>query len=266
MKEYIKNILDEYRDRDVIYRRNILKEYIQENILYIIYRLGFFDSLIFEGGTALKFLFDLKRFSEDLDFSLSEESFVLEDFSEKVKYELESMIYDVEIKSSGGSTVKRIFFKFPGLLYSYGLTDQGGQKLSILVEVDINPPEGGSTNVSIITKQYIFRVRHYSLPSLMAKKICAIIDRNFDKGRDFYDLLWYLGRNVAPDLRLLNNALAQTDKDFPDLDEKNWKLEVLARMEKVDFKRIRDDVRNFLEIPDEAEMLSFVTFKQIMRP
>lgn len=264
MKEYIKNVLNEHQDKDVIYRRNILKEYIQENILYIIYRLGFFDSLIFEGGTALRFLFDLKRFSEDLDFSLSKESFVLENFSEKVKYELESMIYDVEIKNSGGSAVKRFFFKFHGLLYPYGLSDQRSQKLSVLVEVDINPPEGGTTDVSIISKQYIFRVRHYSLPSLMAKKICAMIDRNFDKGRDFYDLLWYLARNVAPDLRLLNNALGQTEKDFPNLNKKNWKPEVLARLEEVDFKRVRDDVRNFLEIPDEAEMLAFETFKKLL--
>ena len=97
MKEYIKNILDEYKNKDIVYRRYILKEYIQENILYITYRLGFFESLIFEGGTALRFLFNLKRFSEDLDFSLSQESFDTENFSKSVKYELESMNYDVEI-------------------------------------------------------------------------------------------------------------------------------------------------------------------------
>jgi len=260
MKEYIKNILDEYHDRDVIYRRNILKEYIQENILYIIYRLGFFDSLIFEGGTALRFLFNLKRFSEDLDFSLPKETFKIGNFSEKIKYELEAMNYEVGIKDSEGGAVKRFFFRFPGLLYSYKLSDQREQKLSVSVEIDQNPPEGGDTAISIISRQYIFRVRHYSLSSLMAKKICAIIARKFDKSRDFYDLLWYLSRGVEPDLPLLNNALEQTEKDFPDLDEENWKSEVLIRLEEVNFKKIRDDIRNYLEIPDESEMLTFESF------
>ncbi len=264
MKEYIKNILDEYHDRDVIYRRNILKEYIQENILYIIYRFGFFDSLIFEGGTALRFLFNLKRFSEDLDFSLSKETFKIGNFSEKIKYELEAMNYEVEIKDSEGGAVKRFFFRFPGLLYSYKLSNQREQKLSVSVEIDKNPPEGGDTAISIISRQYIFRVRHYSLSSLMAKKICAIIARKFDKSRDFYDLLWYLSRRIEPDLPLLNNALEQTEKDFPGLDEENWKSEVLIRLEEVSFKKIRDDIRNYLEIPDESEMLTFESFSDML--
>ncbi len=264
MKEYIKNILDVYRDRDIVYRRNILKEYIQENILYITYRLGLFDSLIFEGGTALKFLFNLKRFSEDLDFSLSEKSFEIGIFSKGVKYELESMNYEVEVKDSGGGAVKRIFFRFPGLLYLYRLSDQRDQKLSVLVEIDKNPPKGGEIDASIISRHYIFRVRHYSLPSLMAKKICAIIDRDFDKGRDFYDLLWYLSRHTDPNFTLLNNAIMQTKKEFPELSKENWKSKLLDLLKEVNFEKIRDDVSNFLEIRDEAKMLKIETFQEIL--
>ena len=264
MKEYIKNILNKYSDRDVTYRRNILKEYLQENILYIIYRSGLFDELIFEGGTALRFLFDLKRFSEDLDFSLSGESFKVVNFSKRVKYELESMNYEVEVKNSGSGSVKRSSFRFPGLLHSYELSKEKSQKVSVLVEIDSNPPEGGQTEVSIISRQYIFRVRHYSLPSLMAKKISAIIARNFNKGRDFYDFLWYLSRNIKPDFELLNNAIRQIKRDFPKLNEKNWKSELMVLLEDVDFKRIRNDVSNFLENREEAEMLEFQTFQDIL--
>jgi predicted nucleotidyltransferase component of viral defense system len=264
MKEYIKNILNKYSDRDVIYRRNILKEYLQENILYIIYRSGLLNELIFEGGTALRFLFDLKRFSEDLDFSLSGESFKVVNFSKRVKYELESMNYEVEVKNSGSGSVKRSSFRFPGLLHSYELSKEKSQKVSVLVEIDSNPPEGGQTEVSIISRQYIFRVRHYSLPSLMAKKISAIIARNFNKGRDFYDFLWYLSRNIKPDFELLNNAIRQIKRDFPKLKEKNWKSELMVLLEDVDFKRIRNDVSNFLENREESEMLEFQTFQDIL--
>jgi predicted nucleotidyltransferase component of viral defense system len=264
MKEYIKNILDEYKNKDIVYRRYILKEYIQENILYIIYRLGFFERLIFEGGTALRLLFNLKRFSEDIDFSLSQESFDMEDFSKSVKYELESMNYDVEIKDSGEGAVKRIFFRFPELLYTYGLSNQKEQKLSVLVEIDKNPPEGGEIDTSIISKNYIFRVRHYSLSSLMAKKICAIITRDFEKGRDFYDLLWYISRNVEPDFNLLNNAIMQISEELPKLDKENWKSKLLDLLNEVNFEKIRDDVINFLEIQDETDMLNIETFKEIL--
>jgi len=264
MKEYINNILNKYSDRDVIYRRNILKEYLQENILYIIYRLGLFDKLIFEGGTALRFLFDLKRFSEDLDFSLSGESFEGANFSKRIKYELESMNYEVEVKNSGRGAVRRSSFKFSELLYLYGLSKEKSQKVSVLVEIDKNPPEGGQTDVSIISRQYIFRVRHYSLPSLMAKKICAIIARDFNKGRDFYDFLWYLSRNIEPNLTLLNNAIMQVKGDFPKLNEKNWKSELMVLLKDVDFERIRNDVSNFLEIREEAEMLEVQTFQDIL--
>ncbi len=264
MKEYLKNILNKYNDRDVIYRRNILKEYLQENILYIIYRLGLFDKLTFEGGTALRFLFDLKRFSEDLDFSLSGESFNGLDFSKRIKYELGSMNYEVEVKNSGSGAVRRSSFKFPELLYLYGLSKEKSQKVSVLVEIDNMPPEGGKTEVSIISRQYIFRVRHYSLPSLMAKKISAIIARNFNKGRDFYDLLWYLSRNIKPDFELLNNAIRQVKRAFPKLNEKNWKSELMVLLKDVDFKRIKNDVSNFLEIREEAGMLEFQTFQDIL--
>jgi len=264
MKEYIKRVLNKYDNRDVVYRRNILKEYLQENILYIIYRSGLFDKLIFEGGTALRFLFDLKRFSEDLDFSLSGKPLKDLNLSKKIKYELESMNYEVEVKNSGSGAVTRTLFKFPELLHSHGLSGEKDQKVSVLVEIDCNPPEGGKTDVSIVSRQYIFRVKHYSLPSLMAKKIGAIIARNFTKGRDFYDLLWYLSRNINPDFDLLNNAVRQTKRNFPKLNKKNWKSELLILLKDVDFKKIRNDVSNFLENREEAEMLEFQTFLDIL--
>lgn len=264
MKEYIEKILEKFGHRDVIYRRNILKEYLQENILYIIYRGGFFRKLVFEGGTALRFLFDLKRFSEDLDFSLCDDSLTLDDFMDTIKGELELMNYAVEIKTTGKKAVKRTFFKFPGLLHSHGLSEQPGEKVSVLVEIDINPPEGGDSKVSIITRNYIFRVRHYSIFCLFAKKICAVFSRPFDRGRDYYDLMWFLGREVEPDFELLNSCLKQVDEDYPRMDKDNWKSEILKKLKGVDFNKIRADVRHFLEVPGEVEMLRYETFNEMI--
>lgn len=264
MKEYIEQILEDYSNRDIIYRRNILKEYLQENILYIICRSGFSKNLIFEGGTALRFLFNIKRFSEDLDFSMPGTNLNIENFTRKLKRELELMNYKIEIKEKGEKTVKRIFFKFPGLLYSYKLSEQKEQKVSVLVEIDEHPPEGGKSETSIISKQYIFRIKHYSIPSLMAKKISAVFTRPFDKGRDYYDLLWFLRKEVEPDFELLNRAIKQVGEEYPVMDKNNWQTEILRKLKMVNFRKIRDGVRNFLEIRDEADMIQYKTFEELL--
>jgi len=98
----------------------------------------------------------------------------------------------------------------------------------------------------------------------MAKKICAIIARDFEKGRDFYDLLWYLSRNVEPNFNLLNNSIMQISEELPKLDKENWESKLLDLLKEVNFEKIRDDVINLLEIQDEAEMLNIETFKEIL--
>ena len=77
--------------------------------------------------------------------------------------------------------------------------------------MDTNPPKGGRTAETPLNKTYIFSVRHFDLPSMLATKLHACFYRKYTKGRDFYDLVWYLGRKVFPNLELLNNAIQQTE-------------------------------------------------------
>ena len=129
-----------------------MREYLQVRVLEALQRAGAFESWAFLGGTALRFLFQLPRFSEDLDFShtrpkMSEEAMSAEfrRFLARVRKTFETETYEVDLRERTGAVVKTAFLGFPGLLHELGLSGHRGQKLSIKIEVDTNPPAQAST-------------------------------------------------------------------------------------------------------------------------
>ena len=171
---------------------NRLREFLQILCLKIIHDKGYFKNVAFVGGTALRVLYDLRRFSEDLDFSvIKTEGY---DFSEIIKaleYELKLYGLNVESKNKIDKTVQSSFLKFNQLLKEFGLSQLEEQKLSVRIEVDSNPPKGWGTESTLINKTYVFPILHFDLPSLYATKLHACFFRRFIKGRDFYDFIWY---------------------------------------------------------------------------
>jgi hypothetical protein len=93
---------------------------------------------------------------------------------------------------------------------------------------------------------------------LLAGKLHAILQRPYLKGRDLYDLIWYLSdRNwPPPNLTLLNNALAQTGWSGDVLRVENWREVVSSRIEAIPFEQALDDVRPFLGQHEDANLLT----------
>ena len=242
---------------------NRVRDFLQVLCLKIIHDKGYFKNVAFVGGTALRILYDLRRFSEDLDFSVvKKKGYGFSEIISNLVYELDLYGFKVETKNSAGKTVQSSFLKFSHLLNQLGLSQMRKQKLSIKIEVDSNPPEGWGTQSTLINKTYIFNILHFDLPSLYATKLHACFFRKFTKGRDFYDLLWYLGKKTRPNFTLLNNAIKQTEGKDLDLNEGRFKNFLLKNLEKVDFDFVKKDVERFLEDKKELDLLNFNLIKK----
>jgi hypothetical protein len=109
----------------------------------------------------------------------------------------------------------------------------------------------------VVTRHVTFLIQHYDLPSLLAGKLHAAIVRKYAKGRDWYDLLWYLSQRppVEPNLPLLQNALDQT-QGVGRHEAGKWKALVRERIKALDMKALADDVSPFLERPKDAGFLN----------
>lgn len=236
---------------------NVLREYLQAMLLKSIESTGYMKNIVFVGGTALRFLFDLNRFSEDLDFSLiNNEGFIFDKMVVDLVRAFEGWNIKVETKPKAVKTVASSFFKFPELMFENGLTDRKNQKLFIKLEVDCKPPTGFMTELSFNQKYMPMNVLHYDLSSLFAGKLHAVLFRQYTKGRDFYDLMWFLGKKVVPNLIQLENAIFQTTGERLKLEMPELKERLRKRIEEVDFKKIHDELRVFVADKSELDYLN----------
>jgi hypothetical protein len=243
------------RSKDPIDRTNILREYVQACALRSLHESRAFESLSFVGGTALRFLHDLPRYSEDLDFSLeSPEGYEPLAWMAKVKRDLVRLGFEAELSWNDRKTVQVAWIKIPGLLKEAGIVDRAEQKLSVKLEIDTKPPSGAVMERRLVNRRLVFALRYHDLPSLMAGKIHALLTRPYDKGRDWFDLLWYRTRRppVEPNDELLESALGQTGMSL----NKNWRYDVERRLDDLDFKALRADVEAFLERREDAALLT----------
>lgn len=235
---------------------NRVRELLQLTCLKIIYDKDFFRNIAFTGGTALRIIFDMRRFSEDLDFSLVNKK-GYNFFNINSELIRGFGLYGLKIESvpKVDKNVHSAFLKFGGLLKEVGLSPLESQKLSIKIEIDTNPPKGGNSLTTFVDKTYTLNIHHFDLPSMFATKLCACFYRKYTKGRDFYDLIWYAGRKVKPNYLLMNNAIKQVRDKNPEIDEHNFKDFLLTHIEKIDFNIVKKDVERFLE--DKGELRIF---------
>ena len=246
---------------------NTMREYLQANILRTLQEQGFFRSTAFVGGTALRFLYNLPRFSEDLDFSLTAPAnYEFVSLVTGIKDELARAGYNVEAKYNDHKTVVNAFFKFHDLMFETGLSPLKSQNFSVKLEIDTKPPSGGATETRMVNNFFPVTFLSFDLPSLFAGKIHALLTRPYTRGRDYFDLSWYLSRHkdLEPNFTLLKNALTQTGYkgEFPE--SRNWREVLLTRLEKTDWQSIRDDVKNFLENPGDLESLDMDNFRSLL--
>ena len=240
-------------------QRNVLREYVQAHVLYSLQSARAFERIAFVGGTTLRFLYGLHRFSEDLDFSLEHaEGYSFSRLLDTVQSDLANAGFDVTMHPHEGVPIHSAFIRLPGLLYEAGLSPHRAEKLSVKIEIDTRPPVGATTKTTLINRHFLLALTHYDIPSLMAGKLHALLARPYTKGRDIYDLLWYLSRpdGAEPNIRMLQNALTQTGYNGPHVTAENWREVIADKIAELDFSKIAEDVGPFLERPEDRALLT----------
>jgi len=244
-----------------LHGRNLVREYLQARILGALQRAGAFVLLAFYGGTALRFLFSIPRWSENLGFALErpDPGCDFRAWLEAARSEMAKEGYAIDLaKVKDDKVVHTAFVRFPGLLHELGLSPHRQEALSVKLEVDTRPPPGASLEITVVRRHVLLRLQHHDKPSLLAGKLHAILQRSYPKGRDLFDLLWYLSDRSwpGPNLEMLNHALKQTGWEGPTLSESSWRPAVRKRLRTLPWKQVVADVRPFLERSDEADLLT----------
>lgn len=249
--------------------RNLTREYLQARILQELQESGVFVDWVFLGGTALRFLYSLPRFSEDLDFATlpSCDDDLFGQRVESVGRAFESEGYEVSAKVSDAKAVKSGLLRFRGLLHELGLPAQRSETLAIRVEIDTNPPGGAGVESTLVRRHVTLNLLHHDRASLLAGKLHALLARPFTKGRDLHDLVWYLSDPTwpEPNLALLNAALEQTEWKGRELLSGTWRGDVWKRLEPIDWRRAVEDVRPFAERPGEVDLISPEHCRRLLR-
>lgn len=234
-----------------------LRELLQWEILAALHSAEAFKEVAFVGGTCLRLVRGLHRFSEDLDFSAQKPGrLALVDWIRHVERHLGACdLADVEVTSkNAGASVASVWVKFPSLLSELGASAMPTQKLGIKLEFDGHPPPGATLERHVVSSPRLMALTAHDLPSLMAGKLHAILARPYTKGRDWYDLVWYLGRRTEPNLVMLDAALAQIPSPWCKSAE-DWRAGVSSAAQAANWSEVKRDVGPFLEIAEEIDML-----------
>ena len=248
-------------------RKNALYEVMQQVVLSGLYRGGFFKEAAFYGGTCLRIFHGLRRYSEDMDFSLlaKNPNFTLETYFPAIIEEARLLGRTVTITKKD----KRTFGKVESAFLKdntdvYNLTFQTEKTLKIKIEVDVNPPLEFSTEQKLLMQPFSFTTRCFTLPDLYAGKMHALTFRawkNRIKGRDWYDFEWYVRYRVALDF----DHLRVRTKEFNDIDlTKELFLELLKeRISKADIDVVKADVIPYIIDKRELDIWSNDYFLQL---
>ena len=245
------------RYSDPTQRLNALREYLQVFILRSLHESEAAHAVAFVGGTALRLLKNLPRFSEDLDFCrTSAAGYQPRRWLEKLGRDLRFAGFESTVRWHDRRPVQAAWIRTASLLAEAGLSGHPKQKLAIKVEIDTRPPAGAAVERAIVTRGVTFVVAHYDLPSLMAGKLHALLARRYPKGRDWFDLVWYRGQRppVEPNMPLLQCALDQTE-GAGRYRASEWRALLRAQLAKLEVDRLIQDVRPFLERPGDAALL-----------
>ena len=257
--QMIQQRLDSYDCRSTLEEEQALREITQEIMLAALGRTGFFQAAAFQGGTCLRVFHGLNRFSEDLDFALQSPSasFALEPYLDTLARELAAFGYDLEIddRSTVDQAVRMAFLKDDSLgnvlRMDHRPVSGPSRRLRVKLEVDANPPAGATFEMQYLDFPFPSAVRVFDLPSLFAGKLHALLCREYLKGRDWYDLIWYTARKTPFNRDLLASALAQFGpwQGRQVSAGRDWCVAQLRdRIEATDWKRARNDVRRFVKL------------------
>ena len=237
-----------------------LREYLQHVILRVLFEQKELPHFIFHGGTALRIIHGLNRFSEDLDFHLNvkDDQYTLTPVIDRLNKNLALQGYTVSHSTVKEKTVRSTFIKFEGLLFECGLSPNEGEKLSIKLEVDANPPRGWQVERKLINVYAPFSLVYHDVPSFLSGKFHAILQRPYTKGRDFYDIIFLLSRweGLQPNIPYLQNALIQTNYRGAQISQDSWKAVMSDFARNLNWRHIQDDIQPFVSTAADSELLN----------
>jgi len=264
MIDLIKKKLDAYKVTNPIEEENALKEIVQEIILFALWKADFFEVAAFQGGTSLRILHGLNRFSEDIDFILLEpdSNFSWQPYLDQLVETCKEFGIEPEAldKNNMDKNIKAALIKDNSIANQLNLSfmnNDRDQKLKIKLEIDCNPPAGSDFENTYLDFPVDFEVGHQDVSSNFALKTHALLCRPYIKGRDWYDFNWYIAQGVTPNLALLKNALEQYGPwqgESLNVD-REWLVKTLGeKISSIDWKKAATDVARFLK-PVEQKSL-----------
>lgn len=282
MNSVLKNMLDKYEIKNSIDETNAMKEIIQEIVICGLSRGGFFNEAAFYGGTALRIFYGLNRFSEDLDFALLKpnKDFDLSKYFPYIEKEVQAYGLNLSItekektKDSNimsaflkGDTKEHILMFFP----NENMQNTTSLKnIKIKFEVDINPPSGAKYDLKYKLLPSPHQVKLYDEASLFAGKIHAILCRNWNyrtKGRDLYDYIFYLSKNISVNLELVKEKLIDSNvlKGNDNFDINVLKEMLTAKFNEINYNDAKEDVIAFIEDKDSLNLWTKEFFIEITK-
>ena len=274
MHKAVARMLSKYECRGINDYINALREILQEVALLGLWRSKFFEKAAFYGGTALRVLYGLDRFSEDMDFSLLEplDSFDITGYTAFIQRETKGFGFDVRVEridKAVQSPIQSAFLK-ANTRNQLLVIETGeeilqaipkGQILKIKLEVDTDPPPDFATQTRYLLQPIPFAVRAFALPDLFAGKMHAILCRRWKsrvKGRDWYDLVWYAANHPELHLYHLEQRMRQTGnwKDDAPLTSERFQILLTKAINNLDVDQIRREVETFIKNPKNLSIWS----------
>ncbi len=265
MIEIIKGKLEQYNPSNAVEEENAIKEIIQEIALYALWRADFFDVALFQGGTSLRILYQLPRFSEDLDFLLRtpDPDFDWDHFLHGLVEVFEQFGIRLEArpKEKMDGAIRQAILKDTSIANQLDLTFPAPRRprtTKIKLEIDTNPPSLSGEATTFLDFPGDYQVRHQDISSNFALKIHALLCRGFLKGRDWFDFSWYVAKGVSPNLLHLQAALLQKGpwqaSDSLSVDAEWLEQALAAKIKEISWHEAAADVERFLR-PAERKSL-----------
>ncbi len=281
MHEAVARMLARYEVKSVDDSLRALREIMQEIVLLGLWRAKFFEHAAFYGGTALRILYGLDRFSEDLDFSLLAPApdFSLARYSAALEEEVRAFGFNVRVEmvdKAVATAVQSAFLKGNTrneLLVietgqDYLRQVPTGQVLKVKIEVDTDPPPAFTTNTRYLLQPIPFAVRCYALPDLFAGKMHALLCRRWQnrvKGRDWYDLVWYAANHPQLHLAHLEQRMRQTGhwNNTQKLTPSEFMVMLHDTIDRLDVVQARRDVAPFIKDQQQLAIWSSDFFRDV---
>lgn len=248
MKAYLRTLIASAQTKLVAI--HLVREYLQARSLQSLQRAGAMQTLAFHGGTSLRFLYDIPRYSEDLDFALElhPEAYDFRAYLQQIANDFSAEAYVVDVKLNEKRAVHKAFVRFRGLLHELGLSGYPEEALAIKIEVDTNPPSHAGLMTTPLNKYVPLNLQHHDPATLLAGKLCAILQRDYLKGRDIYDLWWYLNQPTwpEPNFEYLNQCLQQSGWDNVPITPSNWQTILREQVLSLSWSLVMEDVGSFI--------------------